>query len=209
MAALHAVRQIVAAQGRADWVRDAARQFADQARLYFGTTLALFADPRGFFTDWADGSRRSLSPLSYYAASLAVLGPITVLIRQQGSSNVIALLLPYFEFIALGLIVHLALKLLAKTQPWPLSLGVALFAGGGPAAIADLSALAVSSFAMHGPVLDSVTAAGILAVNGLFVYVLVSGLSAVHRVRWWRPMLAWAMAALVWSAIKVGVMVSL
>ena len=187
---------------RADWVRTAGGQFLDQARLFSSTTVALLTRPKAFFRDWAEGTHRSLSPFTYFAASLAIVGPINAALKTYhgtlSATPLLTLLFPYFEFVALGLLTHAFLKLIAKPHEWALSLAVAFFAGGGPAALADLVGVAI------GGIDGLVVAAGIIAVNAVFIGVLVIGLAAVHGLRWWQPLLALVLADLVWTAAKIG-----
>jgi hypothetical protein len=203
-----------------NWLLDGFRHVVASFLLFFRTAARITRHPRQFALDWSRGSFRVFNPLAFFATSAGVTGTLGVIVEhlthEAGSVSttdfVVHELEPYLQYFLLGLLCHAFLKPLGARRPWYLTLGISLFAGGGPAALADVLAYGLrlalalglgEAQAVGASVVDTVAAGSILVANGVFLLVLALGLAGIHRIRLWRIVLALAAAELALSGLRV------
>jgi hypothetical protein len=200
-----------------NWVVAGLRHATGELALFFRTAGRIIRHPRQFATEWAQGEFRAFNPLIFLATAAGVTGAFGLVVDrltdQPGSSSLADLIVgtvePYANYLLLGLLCHVFLRLLGARRPWYMTLGISLFAGGGPAAAADLLAdgvrLVVGRVArdVDSAVVDGVAAGSILLANGVFLVVFALGLSAIHRLRLWRILVSLLAAEIALSAVRV------
>jgi hypothetical protein len=204
------------AQAR-NWVVLGLRHAAGELALFFRTAARITTHPRALAEAWARGEFRAFNPLVFLATAAGVTGAFSLVVdrltNQAPSSSMADLVIrtvePYVTYLLLGLLCHVFLRVLGARRPWYLTLGISLFAGGGPAAAADLLADAIRLVLgrvvpdLGSSVVDAVSAVSILAANGVFLVVFTLGLSAIHRLRLPRIVLALLLAQLTLSVARV------
>jgi hypothetical protein len=135
------------ASGTPDWIREGLRQTRDELVLFLKTAWAITRRPREFGGSWSRGEAKALNPLAFLATSLAFSGVSQHLLFRwlridEGSSSLLGEIVsnafPYLWYLIFGLIVHTALRVV-RLSPLPrTTLGIVLFAAGGPAMIVRL-----------------------------------------------------------------------
>jgi hypothetical protein len=195
-------------QSRADrappsWLADGARAAWHELRLYLSTSWRFTAHASAFVDEWWSGRATAMNPLAMMATGAA----ITAATRQLAGAvlgidhpdsllvAVLSALGPYVHYLAIGLLCHAALR------PWSSrrahltdTIAIVLIAGAGPAAIAEAFAWLVSC--ALAPIAEPRIVIGIAlgAAFSVFCFTLSRGLGALHRGRWWRYVLAFAIA---------------
>jgi hypothetical protein len=205
------------------WLADAWRVIREDLIRYAQTALAMSLRPARFAADWGQGQRRALNPVAFLGTALAVSSPIFLAFGhftgqdERGSlwnAFLADQVAPYIQYAALGLLAHALLRLLGGRQPLLATLAIVLFAAGGPAMIVDLITLpldpvlaraAASEDTPTNLALTLMSTASIAAANLVFFVTFARGLSGLHAVRIWRPLLALAGAYLVLVAIRYGI----
>jgi hypothetical protein len=201
-----------------NWVIEGFRHVAHSFASFFRTAARVTLHPRAFAVEWASGEFRAFNPLGFFATAVGITGTLAVLVERvtreaesvSWTSFIVHELDPYVSYALLGLLCHLCLKPLGGRRPWYMTLGIALFAGGGPAAVADiltcgvrLAAWAASESEMLVASVDWVAAGSILLARAVFLVALALGLAGIHRLRLWRIGVALAMAEVLVSVIRV------
>lgn len=210
-----------------NWLADGFHHLGEQFALLFRTAARFTRHPRQFSIDWAEGRFRAFNPLAFFATAAGVTGTLGVLVERatagegtRAMSTTMGFVLqevePYASYFLLGLLCHLCLVPLVGRgrRPWHTTLGISLFAGGGPAAAADVLgfglqvALRVSrdeAGALTSAAVDSLAAGSILLANGVFLVAFAAGLAGVHRVRLWRILVALLVALGLLAVLRVVV----
>jgi hypothetical protein len=211
------------------WIRDAAERAWEELRLYVETAVLFTLRPGRFALEWVEGRRLALNPLAMLATAAGVLGTATNLLgrllgRSGGEStllrDVIAAVAPFVHYAVLGALCHAVLRLFGSRRPLRDSLGLALFAGGGPAVGTVLLTYLVGAglwLANGRPTIvaglmgslphRSAIALSVLAVGGFIAFFIsfLLAMAAVHRVRRWKTLLALlaavAIAAMIFGAL--------
>lgn len=193
------------------WITDGLRQVQDELLFFFRTAAAITVHPRQFAREWATGQRRALNPLAFLATSLGFTSPLHFILQrivehrhQEGPAWVEMLepFLPYGEFLLLGVLCHAVLRVSGAVQPLRATVAISLFAGGGPAAAADvftdlLCAVIISRGAeesLTAGSLQMLAAASIIAANAVFIATFAQGLAGLHQMRLWRSGVALLLA---------------
>lgn len=207
-----------------DWVRDGVRQFADELSAYARTVADFTRHPFRFGQRWTQANAaHALNPLGFLATALAILGGAKTLFsalvnRDAGpdaaeslAHAIAAALLPFVYYVLLATLAHGALRLLGSPRRWRDSCAMALYAGGGPALLAELVALVLAylDFRMTGTIDTHHGKAGLLltvsivAAFSVYCMTLGASLRGLHAVSAWKPVVALA-SALVASAFLFG-----
>jgi hypothetical protein len=202
-----------------NWLVDGFRHVGRELALFFLTAARITRHPHQFAVAWASGEFRAFNPLAFFATAVGVTGTLGVfverIVREAESVSLTSFVVheidPYLSCFLLGLLCHACLKPLGARRPWYLTLGISLFAGGGPAAVADvltsglkLGAWAASeSDSIAATAVDSVAAGSILLAEGVFLVAFALGLAGIHRLRLWRIVVALVMAEALVSVIRV------
>jgi hypothetical protein len=128
------------------WIREAIALGREEVTRFIGTMVGFMRRPGRFSADWYAGRQRALNPLGFVASALAISGFVGLLTPDNGADDKSTLLtelaaasLPYVYYAAVGIVSHPLLRLFGSQRRLSASIGVALFAGGGPGLIATLS----------------------------------------------------------------------
>ena len=195
------------------WIRDAVANGLGELRLFFATAKAFTFHPVRFAGAFIEGRQRAMNPLAFLATSAGLLGGLRLLLRAATASpdanlslpgQLFEAVAPYLHYAALGCIAHLVFRATGSGRPLRDSLAMALFAGGGPAAFADLFTLLTgAAFDLAHPALAGQPQ---VAPQGLWLFALIamptitfsvfsaslaSSLASAHGARqWWRSAIA-------------------
>jgi hypothetical protein len=185
------------------WLHDGLRTVWTELRSYLATALRFTRAPHRFMNDWWHGQSASMNPLAMLATGAtivaashqlagAVLGiahPDTLL------DAALTALGPYAHYVALGILCHLVLAARGRNDVRLTdSIATALYAGAGPAALAEsLGWLVLCALR---PLLASKVAIGVMlgAAFTVFCLTLATALGGLHRTPWWRMLAAFAIA---------------
>jgi hypothetical protein len=210
--------------GPPDWLRAAYHGVREELALFLGTVVAVSLHPGSFAARWRDRRQKALNPLAFLGTALAFSSPPALLVsRFVGSpgdgggtlwdaflSDQVA---PYVQYLLLGVFAHGFLRLLGGTQRLLATVGIALYAGGGPAMVVDLLTLpldvilgrvAASADTATNVTLRLLVVASIGSANVAFFITFALGLGGLHRVRTWRPVLALSLAYLTLVAVRIA-----
>jgi hypothetical protein len=134
--------------GTPDWIRDAIRSAWGELKHFFATAFAFTRDPRGFAQRWSRGEEHAMNPLAYSATSLGLVSGLAVLVKavlpynDDGPDSLLNTILgsvgPYAHYLGLGIICHLFVRAGRGRGPWRGTVACAIFAAGGPAALASV-----------------------------------------------------------------------
>ncbi len=134
------------------WISQAVDLFLEELALWARTAAGFARHPMQFARDWSAGTGRAQNPLGFLATSAAVLGTAQHLLTRalnrpepdltllQEVENALS---PYAYYATLGLVAHLALRILGSRRRYSSSIALALFAGGGPALFASFVSFAL------------------------------------------------------------------
>jgi hypothetical protein len=134
-----------------NWIADAMKQLWYELLVYGHTVFGITFRPRRFMLAWMRGETRAMNPLGFLAATLAALGFCDGLFAFVGTAttgtgsrpnlfyDVAEWAAPFLYYILLGLFVFLVLRLFRSGARALDALAVALYAGGGPAALGGLA----------------------------------------------------------------------
>jgi hypothetical protein len=212
--------------GGPDWVRETIAVTRDEIRRFAATAAGVCLQPRRFGAAWIDGTRRALNPLGFVATALGVSGAALAIVfavipnaLDQGLlAQVAVAVLPYVYYALIGALAHPVLRLFGARRPLRATIGMTLFAGGGPGLLLTVSFIAIAlgrvaaygGFdAVHGfsqglPVAALVAIA--ISINVLYLYfvaTLALGLAGAHGVGRIRAAGAVAVALLV-TGLVIG-----
>lgn len=206
------------------WFADAVRVIRTDLVMYARTAAAMSLRPARFAAEWRDQRRRALNPVAFLGTALALSSPLTLAVRHfagpgdDGDGTLWDAFLadqvaPYVQYSLLGLVTHGLLRLLGGRQPLLATMGIVLYAGGGPAMLVDLMSLpldlllgriAASATTTTNAVVSTLTAATIVAANLAFFITFARGLAGLHRVALWRPVLALVLAYVVLAGARIA-----
>jgi VanZ family protein len=133
-----------------DWIREAIAQAIAEAHRYLATVAGFTMHPAKFARDWSDQRIKALNPLGMLATSAGLAATAAQILVHTVHRSGAELSLwhslgdaaaPFLHYLFLGLVCHL---LLAARRPLRDSLGIALFAGAGPAVWTELLSYAIS-----------------------------------------------------------------
>jgi hypothetical protein len=202
------------------WLADAWRVIRNDLIAYARTTVDVSLRPARFAAEWSQGQRRALNPVAFLGTALAVSSPIFLAFAylagqdQRGSlwnAFLADQVAPYIQYAGLGLLAHGLLRLLGGRQSLLGTLAIVLFAGGGPAMLADLLTLpfdpilARAAASEDTPVtlaLILMSTASVAAANLAFFVTFARGLAGLHGVQTWRPLVALAGAYLLLGVFR-------
>jgi hypothetical protein len=203
-----------------NWLVEGLHHTWEQFERFFRTGGRMVGHPRQFAADWAHGELRAFNPLGFFATSVGVTTTLGLLagrlVNPTESHTSLELLIhefdPYLQYFLLGLLCHAFLKLFGINRPWFLTLGVSLFAGGGPAAAADVltELLTVvitlstrSSESLTAAAVSAIAVGGILVANLAFFVSFALGLAGIHRLKLWRIIVALLGAQVMLAALRI------
>lgn len=202
------------AEGEApDWVRELARKYKLRVIDWTTQSWALLVAPHRFMEEWASGRREALAPTRFYAFGTA----ITVLVQRVGMwichtkqvestwwrSAMHSVFFSIAVAAVMGACTHLLLRKRSKA-PLRATVAAQMFTTAGPQVFLVALGWLVSCvwFSLHGsvPMVNAGSAGtGYEAVQVPIPASLgptiaygwsVAALAGVHRVRWWRALLA-------------------
>jgi hypothetical protein len=206
-----------------DWIQDIRRKYTLRLTDWVTQAWAVTIAPRRFMEEWAAGQRETLNPLRYFAVGttfsyFADRGSRRVLhIPNPPQSGFIAWMYTHFGItlmvLMFGVVMHGVLRLRSRA-PLRSTLAALVFASSGPGTFATLFAW-VGTCALYlarGSAPMLVTGGvtwpwAVLICSYLSFAWTVATLAAVHRVRWWWPLLS--LVILFMALIVVGVVVGL
>jgi hypothetical protein len=215
--------ELTGGRGAPDWLGAAHRAIREELRLFLSIVLAVSLRPALFARQWRERQRETLNPLAFLGTSLAFSSPPALIVahfagleQSDGSlwqaflSDQVA---PYLQYVLLGVFAHGVLRLLGGRERLLATVGIALYAGGGPAMVVDLLALPadvalarlVASPESHtGLALQGLTVTSMGAANAAFLITFAGGLAGLHGLRLWRPVVALAFAYLLLVAVRLA-----
>ncbi|HEY1550263.1 MAG TPA: hypothetical protein VGG28_20690 [Kofleriaceae bacterium] len=185
------------------WLRDGVRAAWHEARADLATPWQMTRAPARFMDAWRAGRAEALNPLAMLATGAALVaaahqlaGAVVGIEHPDGIGDaVLSALGPYAHYVAIGVLCHLVLAP-RRTRDVRLldTVAAALFAGAGPAALAEalgwLLICAIWPF-VHAPWVGDVM---LTIAFSVFCFSLASALGGLHRPTWWRIVLAFALA---------------
>jgi hypothetical protein len=185
------------------WLRDGASAAWREVRGYLSTAWAFTRAPHRFMAEWARGERTALNPLAMLATGAAITaamhqlaGAVVGIAHPDGLIDaVLTALGPYAHYVALGLLCHVVVARRDADGAGVLdSVATALYAGAGPAALAEaigwLVICAVWPF-WH----SEIALAVMLGVAfSVFCLAFAAALGGLHRSSTLRNTLAFALA---------------
>lgn len=191
-----------------NWIEDGIRLTSRQIIFFFQTAFEFTIHPIRFTEEWVNQERRAINPFGFLATSVAILGPIRSLclwilgIDQSADSLWIDLLNslgPFVHYAALGVLCHLTLSIiLGSKRKASDSVALAIYAGGGPAAAAELLVwiiLVVIQLVYRDESLTRLFLyLGLGIAFSIFCAAFASSLGVLHRVRWWHIFITYAIA---------------
>ena len=185
------------------WVRDGARAAWHEARAYVATAWRLTRAPADFMDAWLRGQADAMNPLAMLATGAALVaashqlaGAIVGIEHPDGIVDaVLSALGPYALYVAIGVLCHLVLAPAGKRDVRVLdTIAAALFAGAGPAALAEaVGWLVVCAIWPFAPSLVVIAVMMGVAFS-VFCFTLASALGGMHHAPWWRIALAFGVA---------------
>jgi hypothetical protein len=194
------------ARGAPPWLADGLGAMRDELRAYVATAWAFARRPHLIAPRWWRGEVEVMNPLAMLATGAALVAA-----AQQLASAVLGLpepdgliavvmsvLGPYVYYVAIGALCHVALRGGTREVALLDTVAIALFAGAGPAAVAQ--ALAWGVVCALAPVIghrEALTGIVLGAAFSVFCLSLSTGLGALHRSPWWRMVLAFTLALVV------------
>src|SRR5262249_9772088 len=198
-----------------DWIRDFVRAAAADARAYLRTVRAFTFSPSRSAEAWVAGELAAMNPLGVLASAAVVVGPVrqlalAVLGLPRADGLVAAVLRspgPFVSSVVPGAIIHAILRLLDPGAPRvPDSIAMGLYAGGGPAAAAEVVVWAVAIGTP--PLIPAGAEPIVLGVSlglafSVFCVALATSLGTIHRSRWWHVLVAY-LVALVLTGVFFG-----
>jgi hypothetical protein len=194
-----------------DWIREAARKYTLRITDWASQTWMLIHSPQRFMNEWLVGTREALNPLRFLA-----VGTTVNLLADRGGRWLMHLpRLPHdgwfgwlsgspgqmLNSVILGGLMHFFLRRWSKA-PFRNTLAAAVFGLAGPGTACEVLGWLISGTiqAAHKqvPLLDKggammpfpTLAAGIVGTAWMFLTI-----AAVHRMRWWAPLLAYLAAS--------------
>jgi hypothetical protein len=204
------------------WLVEAFRGIRAELVLFLRTVVAVSVRPEAFAAEWRDRRRKTLNPLAFLGTALALSSPLTLAVAHFGRlqnepgtlwdaflSDQVA---PYLQYVLLGIFAHGVLRVLGGKQRLISTVGMALYAGGGPAMVVDLvtspldlaiARLARSEDTAQNALLLGLTVASIAAANVVFFVTFARGLAGLHGVRLWRPLLALSAAYVILVLVRL------
>ncbi len=197
------------------WFRDGLRVAWTELQSYLTTAMRFTRAPHRFMDDWWYGRSVSMNPLAMLAtgatiaaASHQLAGAVLGIARPDTLLNVVLSALgPYLHYVSLGLVFHLVLATRGRREVrLSDSIAAALYAGAGPAALAESLGWLVMCV-LHPFVRSQIAMGVILGVAfGVFCCSLAMALAGVHRPPWWKMLIAFAitfpLSGLVFGTLK-------
>jgi hypothetical protein len=185
------------------WLGDGIAATVREGGAYLATSWALARRPFTFMAEWWSGRRKAMNPLAMLATGAAIVAGARQLaaaalgIDTADSvwSAVLSALGPYVHYVAIGLLVHGVLHVLVPSSVRAVdSIAAALYAGAGPAALAEaIGWLIMAALAPLG-VTDIALPIMLGAAFSVFCVVFATALAGMHRPPWWAMMLAFVVA---------------
>jgi hypothetical protein len=188
------------------WLGEAVRQSVDELRAFFLTAYEATVRPARLASTWSIGERRALNPVAFLATSLAITGTAQHFLalargKSDGASTLTDELIenafPYAVFLTAGLLCHYIVARHGRKPPLRGTLGIALYAGGGPAAL--LRVFDNILFPTDGDRFRRLHTGVDLLGYAVFILAFADAIVGLHRVRRWR-----AIWAIVGSFILMG-----
>lgn len=185
------------------WLRDGARAAYHEVRAYLATTWAFSRRSFQFMSEWARGERQALNPLAMLATGAALTaamhqlaGAVVGIEHPDGLINsILSALGPYVHYVVLGLLCHLVLARRGARWTGALdSVAAALYAGAGPAAMAEAVGWLVVCAIWPFEKSQIAVAVMLGTAFSVFCYTLASALAGLHRGSGLRTLLAFAVA---------------
>jgi hypothetical protein len=203
-----------------DWVRDALERSWEEVRSFVATGVAFTWRPARFACDWVEGRQRALNPLGMLATGAGVSSAARALLdlalgRSAGAQGLLEAVrdgvAPFAHYAVLGTLCHFLLVTATRSgRRLTDSLGLSLFAGGGPGVASTLLVYVVGLAlwlgsgrvdVVHNGLLGSLPptpARTLLWISyfgyAVFLVTLLFSLSALHRAPVWLGALALAAA---------------
>jgi hypothetical protein len=137
------------------WLADSVRLTAREVRSFARTVAAVTFRPARFAAGWVTGELSVTNPLGYFATSVAIVAvcqKLAFAVAGVGEGaglfiEVVNAIGPYLYYVALGMLCHVMLRARGSRRTVRGSLAIALYAGGGPFALATIFNLSAFVFA--------------------------------------------------------------
>jgi hypothetical protein len=185
------------------WLRDGVHAALHEIWFYLTTAWAFGRRPARFMDGWLSGGVNAMNPLAMLATGAAVgaamhqlAGAVVGIEHPDGLLDaVLSALGPYAHYVAIGLLCHLVIAPWGRRDVHVLdTIAAALFAGAGPAALAEaIGWVVVCAIWPFAP--SPIVVAAMLGVAfSVFCFTLATALGGLHRPSWLRIVLAFAIA---------------
>ncbi|HEY0253976.1 MAG TPA: hypothetical protein VGC41_20740 [Kofleriaceae bacterium] len=174
------------------WFSDGLHTAWHEIRAYLGTSWAMLRNPRRFADEWFDDRRAALNPLAMLATGATIvtacrtLGMTVLGIPHPDSlvTTILSALGPYAHYLLLGFICHFLVRGRGTLTD---SIAMSLFAGAGPAALAEsVSWLILCALSQLGGEQNLYRAIALGLAFSVFSYALSASLGGLHKVPGWR-----------------------
>lgn len=184
------------------WLRDGLRVAWTELRSYATTALRFTRSPHRFMDDWWHGRSVLMNPLAMLATGATIAagshqlaGAVVGIDHPDTLLNaVLSALGPYVHYVSLGVLCHLVLARRRADVRLSDSIAAALYAGAGPAALAESFGWLVMC-ALHPFVASQIAIAVMLGVAfSVFCCTFAMALGGLHRAPWWKMLAAFAIA---------------
>lgn len=185
------------------WIHAAVSAAWRELRGYAGTTWAMIRRPGEFSVGWWRGQIEAPNPLAMLATGAA----LTAASRQAAAAvfgieradtllvAVLSALGPYVHYVLIGLLCHGPLRLLGKRKArLGDTIAMALYAGAGPAAIAEAAMWLLLIVAGHWLDADVLLPVALGVAFSAFTMALAANIGAMHDARVWMVCVAYAVA---------------
>jgi hypothetical protein len=184
------------------WLHDGLEGARHELAAYATTTWQLLRRPYPFIDEWWRGQRTAINPLAMLATSATITGAahqiagavLGVDHPETMLGAVLSALGPYLHYVMLGVLCHLALRRF-QTRDARLadSVAVALFAGAGPAALAEAVGWLVLC-ALRPWVSPQLIGAMLGVAFSVYCLTLATSLAGLHRPPWWAMLIAFGVS---------------
>jgi hypothetical protein len=185
------------------WLHDGLRIAWTELRSYVTTALRFTRAPHRFMAGWWHGELAAMNPLAMLATGAAIAaasrqlaGAVLGVDRPNTLLGAaLSALGPYLHYVALGALCHAVLTARRRSDVRLAdSVAAALYAGAGPAALAE--ALGWLVMCALSPVVTSPIAFGVMlgVAFSIFCFTLAMALAGLHRPPWWKMLAAFVIA---------------
>jgi hypothetical protein len=181
------------------WFRDGLASSWREVKSYFATVWAFVRRPAAFIDLWWQGRQAAMNPIAMLATGAAIVaatrqlaGAVVGIAHPESLADAaLSALGPYLHYVVLGLVMHVLLLPFARRKVTSMdSVAAVLFAGAGPAALAEgLGWLVMCAI---WPFTRSTAALAVMlgVAFSVATTMIATALGSLHRTKSWQMTLA-------------------